>query len=283
MTVFEAYNHCKKKLEAAGVPDYGFEARALLRKATGYTNAQILSKYNQPLTTFQQNNLIAMIHQREARYPLQYMFGEWDFYGLPFRVGPGVLIPRADTETAVEQALDLLKETESPKVLDLCAGSGCIGISIAKNRSDAAVSMVEKYKEALRYLEQNIELNEVKNCTVEQADIFENPLADEKYHLIISNPPYVEAEDMTTLQPEVGYEPDTALYGGEDGLMFYRAIILGYKDSLLPGGHIVFEVGERQAAAVCGMLLEAGFETVDTKTDLNGVVRVVFGTAKSLE
>ncbi len=283
MTVFEAYNDCKKKLQSAGVEDYGFEARALLRRATGYTNTQIMSKYNQQLNAFQQNNLIAMIHQREVRYPLQYIFGEWEFYGFPFRVGPGVLIPRADTETAVEQALDLLENVKTPRVLDLCSGSGCIGISIARTRADARVTLVEKYKEAVRYLEQNIELNQVENCAVLTADVFETPLAEEQFDLIISNPPYVEADEMESLQPEVGYEPDTALYGGEDGLMFYRAIIDGYKDSLAPGGHIVFEVGEKQAAAVCGMLLEAGFETVDTKTDLNGVVRVVFGTAKPIK
>ena len=283
MTVFEAYNDCKKRLQLAGVTDYGYEARVILRKATGYNNTQILSKYNQILTPLQESQLTALIHQRETRYPLQYMFGEWEFYGLPFRVGPGVLIPRADTEIAVDVALKLLEKAEKPQVLDLCAGSGCIGIAIAKKRDDAAVTLLEKYPQAFRFAEQNVQLNDTKNVTVTAGDIFESALAENQYDLIISNPPYVEADEMETLQPELAYEPDTALYGGEDGLMFYRAITMNYRNALKPGGKLVYEVGEKQAESVSGILLENGFSDIGTEKDYNGVVRVVFGTVKAIE
>ncbi len=282
MTVFEAYNDCKKRLQIAGIGEYGFEARMMLRKATGYTNTQIFSKYNQPLNEYQQNQLDAMIRQRETRYPLQYMFGEWEFYGLPFRVGPGVLIPRADTEIAVEKALKLLDNIKNPKVLDLCAGSGCIGIAIAANRPDAAVTLVEKYPEAMRYLERNLKRNQVTNTVGVLGDLFEYT-ADGQYDLIISNPPYVEADEMEHLQPEVHYEPDTALYGGEDGLMFYRAIVDRFADAVKPGGYLVFEVGEKQAAAVSELLCQWGFKSVGTENDLGGIARVVFGTAEKVE
>ena len=156
MTIFEAYNDCKKQLQAAGVEDYVFEAKQIIKHVTGYSNAQILSKYNTPLTKFQQDNLTVIIKQRLIRYPLQYIIGKWNFFGREFFVGPGVLIPRSDTETLIDAALELVKETESPRVLDLCAGTGCIGITIAGEKPSAEVVLVEKYDEAMRYLNNNI-------------------------------------------------------------------------------------------------------------------------------
>lgn len=281
-TIFEAYNFTKKKLEAAGVEDYAFEARQIIRSITGYENAQILVKYAEKLTPFQENNLIAIIHQREVRYPLQYILREWSFFGRSFSVGPGVLIPRSDTEVVVEQALELLERHTAPQVLDLCAGSGCIGLTIASERRDADVTLIEKYHEAMRYITKNMENLQIDNATALEGDIFELPLAERKYDLIVSNPPYIPADGMEAVSPEVRYEPETALYGGDDGLMFYRKIISGYVGSLNPGGSICFEVGIGEAATVSALLKDAGLCGVKTKNDLNGIGRVVFGTADKL-
>lgn len=276
-TIFEAYSYTKKQLEAAGIEDFGFEARQIIRHITGYENAQILVKYTEHLTPFQENNLIAVVHQRTARYPLQYIFREWGFYGRSFSVGPGVLIPRQDTEIAVEKALELLKDRESPKILDLCAGSGCIGLTLAAERPDSFVTLVEKYPEAMRYLIKSRERLKIENAKAVEGDIFEHTASDDRYDLIISNPPYIPADEMETVSPEVRYEPETALYGGEDGLLFYRAITEGYLKSLLPGGAMCFEVGMGEAESVCRILQGAGL-AAGIKNDLNGIGRVVFGT-----
>ena len=281
-TIFEAYNYCKKQLEKAGVEDFAAESRAIIRHLTGYANAQILTKYNEHLTPFQENNLIALIHQREVRYPLQYIFGQWNFYGREFEVGPGVLIPRSDTETLIDTVLELIKETEAPEILDLCAGSGCIGITLAAEKSDASVTLVEKYEEAMRYLNNNASKLAAENTKIVKGDIFEATAADGKYDIIVSNPPYISEEEMATLQPEVKFEPETALKAEENGLEFYRAITDKYRSSLKADGKLCFEVGYTQADAVSDIMRQAGFKDITVKTDMNGKQRVVFGTVNSL-
>ena len=277
MTIFEAYNSTKKKLEKAGVEDYVFESKQIIKHITGLNATQILSNYNRPLTKYQENNLIALVHQREVRYPLQYIFGEWDFYGRSYYVGPGVLVPRADTEVVVEECISYLKEKETPEILDLCAGSGCIGITLAKECADSTVTMVEKYEEALRYTIKNTERNEAKNVTALQGDIFEKCGADKQYDLIVSNPPYISQTEMNIISPETKFEPETALKAEDDGLEFYKAITENYKDSLKNGGMICFEVGFTQAEKVKEILETAGFKDIKIKKDLNDVDRVVAG------
>ena len=278
MTIFAAYNDLKKQLEAAGIEDYVFEAKQIIKHITGLSNSEILTKYANPLTLYQQNNLTAIIKQRIARYPLQYIFTSWDFYGRSFKVGPGVLIPRADTETLIDEALKRLKGTEKPEILDLCAGSGCIGITLACELPKSRVTLVEKYEEALRYARQNAELLGAKNVTCLLGDIYQNFAAQGKYDLVVSNPPYIPADQMESVSPEVKYEPETALYGGEDGLMFYRAITSSYKNSLKAGGAMCFEVGIGESESVCEILKSEGFKDIDIKEDLNGIKRVVTGT-----
>lgn len=280
MTIFEAYNSTKKKLEAAGIEDYIFEAKQIIKHITGLSAIQIINSYNRALSEFQENNLTAIIRQREIRYPLQYIFGEWDFYARPYYVGPGVLVPRADTETLIEKALEFLKEKENPKILDLCAGSGCIGITLALERTDAKVLMVEKFSEALNYAEKNIKRNNAKNAEIIKGDIFDFSAAEEKYTLIASNPPYVTKAQMDIVSPETKFEPETALIAQDDGLEFYKAIIKNYSNSLEDGGMLIFEVGIGQAEAVKELMLEASYKNVDTVKDLNGIDRVVFGIKK---
>lgn len=280
MNIFEAYNKTKKELEAAGIEDYVFEAKQIIKHITGFSNSEILMNYTNRLTEFQSNNLTAIIKQRAIRYPLQYIFGEWAFYGREFFVGPGVLVPRADTETLVEVCLKYLKNSESPAVLDLCAGSGCIGITLALEKADAAVTLVEKFPEAARYAERNIKRHGTDNVTLICGDVLNGAANDKEYELIVSNPPYVPKNEMETVSPEVHYEPETALFGGEDGLDFYRAVITEYKKALKAGGMLAFEVGAGEAAAVEALLEDAGLKEINTEKDLGGICRAVYGIKK---
>lgn len=278
MTIFEAYNDCKKQLQAAGVEDYVFEAKQIIKHVTGYTNAQILTKYTQPLTQFQHDNIVAIIKQRLIRYPLQYIIGRWNFFGREYFVGPGVLIPRSDTETLIDVCLDAVKGKENPRVLDLCAGSGCIGITIKGECPASDVTLVEKYEEALNYTIKNA-LNNNADVKIIQGDVLNTEGADGLYDLIVSNPPYITDEDMKNLQPEVQFEPATALEGGEDGLKFYRHMAKEYKKYIAPNGVLAFEVGMGEAEEVALILTQNGYQNVGTQKDYCDVDRVVFGTA----
>ncbi|MBO4468740.1 MAG: peptide chain release factor N(5)-glutamine methyltransferase, partial [Clostridia bacterium] len=249
MTIFDAYNDTKSKLRAAGIEDFVFEAKQIIKYVTGYTNKEILLNYTEALTGFQSDCLNAVVNERLTRYPLQYILGFWDFYGRRFKVGPGVLIPRQDTETVIEVCLELLKDAKDPHVLDLCAGTGCIGITLAAEKEDSSVTLIEKYEEAADYLAENLKQNAPENAKLIIGDVFEKCAAEEKYDLIVSNPPYIKSGDIVKLQPEVKHEPFSALDGGEDGLLFYGFIAKEYKDSLNPGGSIVFEIGFDEAQA----------------------------------
>lgn len=281
MTIFEAYNDCKRQLAAVGIEDYVFESKQIIKHITGYTNAQILTKYTQQLTDFQQNNLTAIIKQRLIRYPLQYIIGKWNFFGRDFFVGPGVLIPRSDTETLIDVCLEAIKNKEKPKVLDLCAGTGCIGITIKGEHPSSEVTLLEKFDEALLYTTKNAAHNN-SDVKIIQGDVLKTEGAQGSYDLIVSNPPYINAEDMKKLQPEVAFEPATALDGGNDGLLFYRHITKEYKNYLAKDGVLAFEVGINQAEDVAEIMSKNGFADVQSRKDYNEIDRVVFGTLKAV-
>ena len=219
-----------------------------------------------------------MIKKRADGTPLQYVIGEWDFYGETFKVGEGVLIPRPETEMLVDFALDYLADKKNPVVFDLCAGSGCIGLSVAKNRPDADVFLLEKSEAAFGYLSENKELLGCENARLISGDLFEGfegcdlPEPD----LILSNPPYIESAEIPLLQKEVLREPSMALDGGEDGLRFYREITKYLPLILTPEGVICYEVGIGQAQDVSEILKAAGF-SVAVLRDNHGIDRVVLG------
>ncbi len=275
MTIFEAYNHTKLKLKTAGIEDSVFEAKIIIKHITGLTNTEILTEYTKELTEFQQNNLTAIIRQREIRYPLQYILGEWAFYKYKFKVGTGVLTPRSDTEILVEECVKFLADKPKARIIDLCSGSGCIGISLACDYPDSAVVLLEKYPEAMRYIEQNVKFNEAYNTMNVLGDIFEGTANEGEYDLIVSNPPYIPPCEMDTVSPETKFEPQEALLGGEDGLDFYRAIIKNYKNSLKQGGMLAFEVGINEAKSVAVLLEQSKFINIKITNDLNAVERVV--------
>ncbi len=275
LTIFTAYNQTKKVLKAAGIEDYACDARYIMRYVTGLDNAQILSNYTKELTPLQQTVLNNIVNRRATRYPLQYILGVWQFYGLDFIVGEGVLIPRSDTETLVDVALECLKNKTDASVLDLCAGSGCIGIAIAKN-SGAAVTCVEKHGEAFGFLEKNCKKHGGCAAAV-QADVFEfSP--SEKFDLIVSNPPYISEQELSLMNKETQFEPKNALFAGDDGLEFYKKIIRDYKCHLKSGGMLILEIGFSQGDAVKALMAENGYLNISCREDYGGNERVVFGT-----
>ncbi len=221
------------RFSAAGVDAAAFEARQLA------------------LAARDKNELEAWISRRLTGEPLQYILGEWEFWGLPFKVGEGVLIPQPDTEILVERALDLIKGKGRPRVLDLCAGSGCIGIAIAHECPSAEVTAVELYEQALSYLKQNIEFNRV-NVKALRADVLSFPPKElcGGYDLIVSNPPYIAERERDSLSKEVLFEPEQALFAEQEGIAFYKAIADHWLPLLKCGGALAVEIGYKQAQAV---------------------------------
>lgn len=214
-----------------------------------------------------------MILKRGERIPLQHLTGVTEFMGLSFHVNEHVLSPRQDTECLVEE---VLKVSEGKSVLDMCTGSGCIAISITKLGSPAAVTAVDISKEALQVARQNAEENEADIHFVESNlfEVFEK--SEQKFDVIVSNPPYIESEVIETLMPEVrDHEPRIALDGEADGLFFYRKIIQNAGTYLSGGGRIFFEIGYNQKEAVEKLLCEQGFTEIECKKDLAGHDRVV--------
>lgn len=221
-----------------------------------------------------------IVELRRKGTPLQYILGKWWFYKYEFLVGDGVLIPRQDTETLVETALELITGKSNPQICDLCSGSGCIAISIAKDRPDATVTAVEKYEAAYKYLLLNTEHNKVGNLTPVMADVTKEAFGE--FDLIVSNPPYIPNGDKADLSREVLKEPHTALFGGEDGLCFYRIISEKWKSALKRDGILAFEVGINESDAVAEILRINGFINIGFKNDLIGIPRVVFGTVNNV-
>ena len=216
--------------------------------------------------------------------PLAYILGEWDFYGLTFAVDRSVLIPRADTERLCELAIERARTRVSPRILDLCCGSGCIGIAAAHEVEDARVTAVDNADGALRLTRENARRHGVQGrLTAVKADVLDLPPAEiGEFDILVSNPPYVTRAEMEQLEPSVAaYEPHEALYGGPDGLDFYRAICAGWGSLLVPRGVILFECGWRQAQDVAAILEENGFAGIRIEEDLAGVQRVVLGVASA--
>ncbi|MBP0984145.1 MAG: peptide chain release factor N(5)-glutamine methyltransferase [Oscillospiraceae bacterium] len=271
---------CVKLLTDGGNNNPRFEAEQLVMAVCGADRKDLLTDPERAVNAAQLAELEGFVSRRLSGEPLQYILGEWEFYGLPFCVGEGVLIPRQDTEIIAEVALDYAKKHEKPDFLaaDLCAGSGCIGITLAK-LAGVRVKLLELSDQALVYLRRNIVLNGV-DCLCESvhADVLSEKTAEDlpQLDLIVTNPPYLTAKDMRELQTEVGFEPETALYGGEDGLDYYRRIIPLWSGKLRPGGMLAAEIGMGQEREVMKLFEQSGIMAQSEK-DLCGIIRVIYG------
>ena len=213
--------------------------------------------------------------------PVAYLIGEWEFYGLPLDISRDVLIPRPDTEVLAGLAIEAAKGFEPCRVLDLCAGSGCVGLAVAARAPHARVVLGELHEEALKICRQNIRRNDLTGrVSALRTDALQPaPRQLGEFHVIVCNPPYIPRGDIETLDPSVrDYEPRMALDGGEDGLDFYRSICDGWRAALHERGRLLFEVGIGQADAVLRLMRSSGFGDVEVTKDLNDIPRVVSGT-----
>lgn len=278
MTVKEALTALKLSLR--DVDDGDIEARYILEKASGIAYKDMLLRYGESISEERLAEAEAMARRRLSGEPIQYILGEWDFMDFTYKVGEGVLIPRPETELLVEYVVDSIKDIANPVVYDLCAGSGCIGLSIKKLRPDADVYLVEKSDKALMYLNENKDrlCDELDNTSVIQGDILQFdsfcnlPEAD----VIVSNPPYIKSEDIAALQSEVLREPHMALDGGDDGLMFYRYLVVEWSHKLKERGLMAFECGEDQAEDICRLFDKINFDN-EIVNDYNNIQRMVIG------
>ena len=262
-------------LKKAGAFAPAFELSELVFAATGLEDAR--QRAAVVLPECDAKAVETLVQRRCAGEPLQYILGEWEFYGLPFYVGEGVLIPRADTEALVDEALALCKGLAAPRIADLCSGSGCVAIALAKRLPHASLVAVEYSEEAFVYLERNLARNGVKNVTPVLGDALAQHAVLRELDLIVSNPPYIRTGELDGLAPEVRREPRMALDGSGDGLWFYRALIPLCRERLKPGGFLAFECGDDQAPRVLELLRENGYGELSTRRDLEGFERVVRG------
>lgn len=273
-----AYMWLREYLKEGGVEAAPFEASILLHSLAGITAQERLSNPSLSIDEGDMERLLEGARERVSGRPLQYIVGEWSFMGLDFIVTPDVLIPRPDTETLVEGATALLQNTISPRILDLCTGSGCIGISLCARLPQARALLCDLSQGALEVARRNvIKHNLSKRVGTIRLDVTAAaPSHLGTFDCIVSNPPYLNAADMKKLPREVGFEPEMALYGGGDGLVFYREIVKNYTPRLKPGAFMAFEVGINQSGAVLALMEEAGLREGHTLLDLGGIERVVY-------
>lgn len=281
MRARQAFDSVRRRLEAAGVEDAAFDAGVLVETQAGEG-----WRWQDPdLDETALARLEELAARRAAREPLQYILGRWPFLDFELAVGPGVLCPRADTELLAEEGAKRLAGKSSPAVLDLCAGSGCVGLGVKRLCPAARVTCLEKSPDAFRYLERNAASalpgfdGTRPAVTCVQGDVFEyqRRLAPESLDLILSNPPYVTDEEMERLDPEVRREPAMALRAEREGLAFYEHIAPAYLPALRPGGWLAVEIGWQQGAVVQAIFRAAGYEAVACIPDLEGRDRVVAG------
>lgn len=270
-----------EKLSKAGVEEAALDSRYLLFEAFRTDMVHFLIDRNRELSEEEffleaVSKYRAMIEKRSRRIPLQQITGSREFMGLEFFVNEHVLIPRQDTETLVELVLKDYKGKQ-PEVLDLCTGSGCIAISLAKLGGFDHVTAVDISREALKVAERNVgELLGEGKITLIESDLFVSIEEQKKFDVIVSNPPYIPTKIIEGLQPEVrDHEPMLALDGKEDGLYFYRKLALESRPHLAPGGAVYFEIGYDQGEAVSGLLKDAGFGEIQVVKDAAGLDRVV--------
>lgn len=269
------------------IPSGSFESKELIKHFLSASDSDFI--IGEKLVEEKQfKNLVEMAKKRKSGYPLQYIIGEWDFFGYKFKVGEGVLIPRYDTEVLIEVALEYadrlmkaqpLEKSNSNsfdiKILDLCSGSGCVAITLKKKLPLCEVYALEKSEKALHFLNENVMLNEVE-ISVLRDDALNPKTLESEFDIIVSNPPYLTGHDMKNLQDEVKFEPEMALYGEDDGLHFYKELTKQWSKRLKSGGLLAYEIGIGQYDDVHKILSENGYTNICNKRDLCDIIRVIY-------
>ena len=279
-TISELYLEARRALLKQEQPqDASLMARNLLCHITGMSKEQVLSRKDMYVNESVCQQMDAAVQRLMNGEPLPYVLGKWEFYGLDLIVTPDVLIPRDDTcavaALAIQQSLFL---DTKPRILDLCTGSGCIGLAIASRVKDAKVTLADLSQEALAVAKQNIVLHHLTGrVSCVKVNALETPPTFlGKFDLIVSNPPYITTREMLDLPHSVaGFEPRMALHGGDDGLKFYRSIAANYASVLKPGGYLCFEFGDDQGDDVCAILEAQGYSILERTKDYNDRERAV--------
>ena len=282
VTFNDLYLETRRRLRAEGIAAHDLEARLIMSRATGKTREELLQISRRFVTD---NAVIQTVNDMVARRlggePIAYIVGGWEFYSLPLIIDESVLIPRVDTELLAELAIALLKVREGRcRMLDLCSGSGCIGLAVAANVPDCRVVLSDNSPKALKLSRVNALKNRLtRNVSFIEADALKDPpKLLGMFDLVVSNPPYIPTSDLIGLEPSVrDYEPIHALDGGEDGLDFFRAIAANWKTVINDGGHLAFECGIEQAESLRAIMQENGFSSIKTIADTLGIERVVVG------
>ena len=274
------YMDIRQQLRTAGVQASTLEARELVCFASGKTRQQLQRDGQLYVPPTEEEQARALVRRHLAGEPVAYLIGEWEFYGLPLDLDRQVLIPRADTETLVDCALPFLRGQAGSRVLDLCAGSGCIGLAVASQVADCRVTLGDISEGALRICRQNIRRNDLSDrvAPLQVNAMAAPPRQLGTYDCILCNPPYIPTGDIAGLDVSVrDFEPHDALDGGEDGLDFYRAVSSLWREALHTGGMLFFEVGIGQADDVLRIMRSFGFGDLEITPDPAGIPRVVQG------
>lgn len=272
MTLKELFTYCSNQLSFGNCGD--FEAQCIFEDILKVKREKIY--FIDKIASEDDVSLInSVIERRKAGEPLQYILGNWDFYDLTFSVGKGVLIPRPETELLVDYAIEKLKNIDNPIVFDLCSGTGCIGLTVAKHIPDATVYLLEKEKTAFEYLKLNAKNLNLKNVNLINDDLFtidlsKLPSAD----IILSNPPYIPSTEIKELQKEVLSEPISALDGGNDGLDFYRCLAEKWSGKVKENGFMAYECGDTQSSDIID-IFNGKFKENSVIFDFNNIDRIV--------
>lgn len=276
ITVRDALEYAADALREEGMDTPMLDARILLSRAMGKDMLYLVTHENTALSDEEAARFNRSMTERLAHRPVAYITGTKEFYGLDFRVTEGVLIPRPDTETAVEAVLERAdRYAGQVRILDLCCGSGAIGLSVAKNLPESYVTLSDISRSAVDITVLNASLLKMENCEIIQSDLFED-LTPKNYDIIVSNPPYVSGDEMGALSADIAlWEPREALYGGTDGLSFYRQIIAEAPGMFRNRGTLIMEIGYGQDGDVRKLLEDGGFENISFRADLAGIPRVV--------
>jgi len=280
MTIGSLVLHASAVLEKAGCPEPRYDARCLMEHCLATDQKGIILRWEEPAGAEVESAYMKLVAMRSSRRPLQYIVGKWAFMGLEFFVGEGVLIPRQDTELLAQNVISLITAgSENKVVYDLCAGTGCIGISIAHYVSNASVWLIEKSGYAFSYLEKNVFAHRLPNTALLQGDI---ELGPEQFNLpdadiLVCNPPYIKTGDLDTLQAEVCEEPRLALDGGDDGMSYYRVLEEKWLVKLRPGSIAVIEIAN-DSAACAALIFGKGSREIKVLKDSAGKDRALMIT-----
>ena len=285
-TYNDIYLRARKSLRLAGITASDLETRLIVARAAGKTREELLAASR----LYVSDNAVSaavdeMVERRIAGEPVAYILGEWEFYSLPIIVNKAVMIPRADTELLAQEVIKLVKRRGGQaRFLDLCAGSGCVGLAVAANAPECRIVLADNSEQALSICRANMLKNNLsRNITAFEADVLEPPPALlGAFDVIGSNPPYIPTRDLDSLDISVrDHEPVRAFDGGPDGLYFFRAIAANWASLLKAGGNLAFECGAGQASAVREILSDSGFRDISVFLDTQGIERVVVGTMDS--